>query len=202
MIKHLLSANVLAAVFLSSAVNAQESTDETQQQAETPQTEAAQELDLGETGPRVGEQYVKETSGDWNITCLKTEADNDPCLLRQILSGAEGQPIAEISINKLPEGAAAVAGASLIVPLETLLQAQIAVSIDGAPSKRYNYHHCNPVGCVAQLGFTQGDIDAMKAGSTATISMVSILAPNQLLQIEMSLAGFTSGYDQLEVLQN
>ncbi len=202
MIKHLLSANVLAAVFLSSAVYAQETSDETEPQAETPQTEATEELDLGETGPRVGEQYVKETSGDWNITCLKTEEDKDPCLLRQILSGAEGQPVAEISINKLPEGAAAVAGASLIVPLETLLQAQIAVSIDGAPSKRYNYHHCNPVGCVAQLGFTQGDIDAMKAGSTATISLVSILAPNQLLQLEMSLGGFTSGYDQLEVLQN
>ncbi|NOD63350.1 MULTISPECIES: invasion associated locus B family protein [unclassified Ruegeria] len=202
MIKKLLSANVLAAAFVSSAAFAQETTDDTQAQTEVPQTQATQELDLGESGPRVGDQYVKEESGDWNITCLKTEGDNDPCLLRQILSGAEGQPVAEISVNKLPEGATAVAAASLIVPLETLLQAQIAISIDGAPSKRYNYHHCNPVGCVAQLGFTQGDIDAMKGGSTATISMVSILAPNQLLQIEMSLAGFTSGYDKLDVLQN
>ncbi|WP_209833120.1 MULTISPECIES: invasion associated locus B family protein [unclassified Ruegeria] len=202
MIKQLLTANTVAVAFLSSAVYAQEANDESPQQAEPAQTEAAQELDLGETGPRIGEQYVKETSGAWNITCLRTEEGEDPCLLRQVLSGAEGQPIAEISINKLPEGAEAVAGARLTVPLETMLQAQIAVSIDGAPGKRYNYHHCNPVGCVAQLGFTQGDIDAMKAGSAATISLVSILAPSQLLQIEMSLAGFTSGYDQLEVLQN
>ncbi|MCA0906623.1 invasion associated locus B family protein [Ruegeria marisrubri] len=202
MIKQLLTANAMAVAFLSSAVYAQEANDESPQQAEPAQTEAAQELDLGETGPRIGEQYVKETSGAWNITCLRTEEGDDPCLLRQILSGAEGQPIAEISINKLPEGAEAVAGARLTVPLETMLQAQIAVSIDGAPGKRYNYHHCNPVGCVAQLGFTQGDIDAMKAGSKATISLVSILAPSQLLQIEMSLDGFTSGYDQLDVLQN
>ena len=202
MIKQLLTANAMAVAFLGSAVYAQEANDESQQQDESAQTEAAQELDLGETGPRIGEQYVKETSGAWSITCLRTEEGDDPCLLRQVLSGAEGEPIAEISINKLPEGTEAVAGARLTVPLETMLQAQIAVSIDGAPGKRYNYHHCNPVGCVAQLGFTQGDIDAMKAGSKATISLVSILAPSQLLQIEMSLDGFTSGYDQLDVLQN
>ena len=202
MIKKLLSFNAVAAALCCGAVYAQETTQENQPAAETPQTQSGSELDLGESGPRVGEQYVQEESGDWNITCLKTEDGNDPCLLRQILMGKEGQPIAEISLNKLPEGAAAVAGASLIVPLETMLQAQIALSIDGAPGKRYDYHHCNPVGCVAQLGFTQGDIDAMKSGTKATISLVSVLAPSQLLQVEMSLAGFTSGFDKLEPLQN
>ncbi len=202
MIKKLIPFNVMAAAIWCGAVYAQETAQEDQTPSEIPQTQAGTQLDLGESGPRVGEQYVKEQSGDWNVTCLKTEGGDDPCLLRQILLGQEGQPMAEISINKVPEGNAAVAGASLIVPLETMLQAQIAVSIDGAPGKRYDYHHCNPVGCVAQLGFTQGDIDAMKAGTKATISLVSILAPTQLLQIEMSLAGFTSGFDKLVPLQN
>ncbi|WP_170330143.1 invasion associated locus B family protein [Ruegeria arenilitoris] len=202
MIKKLLPFNVVVAALMCSTVHAQETTQEDQTPSETPQTQTGSELDLGESGPRIGEQYVKEESGDWNLTCLKTEEGNDPCLLRQVLLGPEGQPMAEISLNKLPEGTTAVAGASLIVPLETMLQAQIAVSIDGAPGKRYDYHHCNPVGCVAQLGFTQGDIDAMKAGTNATISLVSILAPTQLQQVEMSLAGFTGGYDKLVPLQN
>ncbi len=198
MIRKLLTFGVATAALFCGAAIAQES----QPQTETEQTELGSELDLGESGPRVGEQYAKEESGDWTITCLKTEDGNDPCLLQQILSGEEGQPIANVSINKLPEGSAAVAGASLTVPLETMLQAQVALSIDGAPGKRYNYHHCNPIGCVAQLGFTQSDIDAMKAGTKATISLVSILAPTQLLEIEMSLAGFTSGFDKLEPRQN
>lgn len=199
MFKNLLSLNVVAALLMSGAVMAQETIQEDQPQGEVPQTESGSELDLGESGPRIGEQYVVEEVGDWAITCLKTEAEKDPCLMRQALTGEEGQPIADISINRLPEGVAAVAGATVIVPLEVLVQAQLALSIDGAPGKRYDYHHCNPVGCVAQLGFTDGDVAAMKAGSSATLSLVSVLAPNQLLQIEISLSGFTGAYDKLSV---
>lgn len=196
MIKKLLPFNVVAAALCCSAVFAQEAQDE-QPEAEVPQTQAGSELDLGESGPRVGEQYVKEEFDDWNLTCLKVQDGDDPCLLRQILVGPEGQPIAEITIEKLPDGIAAVGAASVTVPLETTLQAQIAMSIDGAPGKRYNYHHCNPVGCVAQLGFAQVDIDAMKAGTTASISWVSIIAPQQLQQAEVSLSGFTKGFEVL-----
>lgn len=202
MIKKLISLNVVAAALWCGAVYAQETTPESQTPAETPQTEAGTELDLGESGPRVGEQFVKEKVGDWSVTCINTGTDNDPCALRQILLGPQRQPIAEITIEKLAEGAPAVAGATVIVPLEILLQAQLAFSIDGAPGKRYNYHTCTPVGCIAQLGFTQGDVDAMKAGSKAQLSMVSVLAPNQLIELEMSLSGFTAGFDGLSVNQN
>ncbi|WP_170760705.1 invasion associated locus B family protein [Ruegeria lacuscaerulensis] len=202
MIKNTLSLSFVAAALWCGAAYAQEATQEAETSAETPQTEVGSDLDLGEAGPRVGEQYVKEEVGSWAITCLKTETDTDPCLMRQVLSGPEGQPIADITITKLPESAPAVAGATVIVPLEVFLQAQLALSIDGAPGKRYNFHHCNPVGCIVQLGFTQGDVDAMKAGTKANISVVSVLAPNQLLDIEVSLAGFTAGFDGLSVNQN
>jgi invasion protein IalB len=202
MIKKLLSSNVMAAVLCAGTVYAQETTQESQPAAEAPQTGAGTELDLGESGPRVGEQFVKEKVGDWSIACINSGTDNDPCALRQVLLGPQRQPIAEITIEKLAEGAPAIAGATVIVPLEILLQAQLAFSIDGAPGKRYNYHTCTPVGCIAQLGFTQGDVDAMKAGSKAKLSMVSVLAPNQLIELEMSLSGFTAGYDGLSPNEN
>ncbi|WP_420587096.1 invasion associated locus B family protein [Ruegeria sp.] len=197
MFKNTLAFSILSTALLSGAVYAQEATQDEQSQAQAPQTDASTGLDLGESGPRVGEQYVKEKAGDWTIACIKTETNNDPCALRQVLLGPQRQPIAEVTIEKLPENAAAAAGATVIVPLEVLLQAQLAFSIDGAPGKRYNYHTCNPVGCVAQLGFTQGDVDAMKAGSKAKMSMVSALAPTQLIEMEMSLSGFTAGFDTL-----
>ncbi len=202
MIKKLLSFNVMATVLCCGAVYAQETTQENQPAAETPQTSTGTELDLGESGPRVGEQYVREKAGDWSVTCINTDTDNDPCALRQILLGPQRQPIAEITIEKLAEGTTAVAGATVIVPLEILLQAQLAFSIDGAPGKRYDYQTCTPVGCIAQLGFTQGDVDAMKAGSKAQLSMVSVHAPNQLVELEMSLSGFTAGFDGLNANQN
>ena len=197
MIKKLLPLNVVAAVLLCGAVSAQETQSE-----EAPSAPAENGLDLGTSGPRVGEQFVKEKSGDWEVSCIKAQAGEDPCAMVQILKGQQGDPIAEVSIGKLPEGAAAAAWANVIVPLETLLQAQLALSIDGAPRKLYNYHHCVPVGCVAQLGLSQGDIDAMKAGKKAVFSLVPARFPDQVLNMEMSLAGFTAGFDGLKVNQN
>ncbi|WP_037306785.1 invasion associated locus B family protein [Ruegeria halocynthiae] len=197
MIKKLLPFNVMAAALLCGAVNAQEA-----QNSETPAVPADNGLDLGESGPRVGEQFVKEKSGDWEVSCIKTETDNDPCAMVQIVNGQQGEPIAEVTIGKLPEGGAAVAWANVIVPLETLLQAQLALSIDGAPRKLYNYHHCVPIGCVAQLGLSQGDLDAMKAGSEAVISIVPARAPDQVLQMNMSLSGFTGAFGGLTVNRN
>lgn len=197
MIKKLLSLTVSAAVLMSGAVSAQEA-----QSQETETAPAENGLDLGTTGPRVGEQFVRETSGDWEISCIKAQTGEDPCAMVQILNGQQGEPLAEVTIGKLPEGGAAVAWANVIVPLETLLQAQLALSIDGAPRKLYNYHHCVPVGCIAQLGFSQPEIDAMKSGSTAVVSLVPARFPDQVLQMDMSLSGFTSAFDSLGVNQN
>ncbi|AXT26044.1 invasion associated locus B family protein [Ruegeria sp. AD91A] len=192
MTKKILSLSTVAAVLLCGAVYAQDTT--------TSEPDAG--LDLGQEGPRPGEQFVKEEFGDWDVSCIKAQEGEDPCAIVQILKGNQGDPIAEVSIGKLPEGGAAVAWANVIVPLETLLQAQLALSIDGAPRKLYNYHHCLPVGCVAQLGLSQGDIEAMKSGTKAVFSLVPARFPDQVLEMEMSLSGFTSGFDSLTVNGN
>ncbi len=199
MIRKFIPFNVVAAAMLCGPAFAQETTEQPDAGAEA---EVGSDLDLGESGPRVGEQYVKEQTGEWNISCIKTESEDDPCAMVQILNNQQGDPIAEVSIGKLPAGGAAVAWANVVVPLETLLQAQLAMSIDGAPRKLYNYHHCIPVGCVAQLGLTQGDIDAMKSGQKAVLSLVPARLPDQVLNMDMSLSGFTAGFDGLNVSVN
>lgn len=203
MIKKLVPLTLVTAALLGTAALAQDTTTDTQTPTEADQAAGAgSDLDLGETGPRTGEQFVKTKSGDWDVSCIKAETGEDPCAMVQILKGAQGEPLAEITVGKLPDGGAAVAWANVIVPLETLLQAQLAISIDGAPRKLYNYHHCVPVGCVAQLGLTQGDIDAMKAGTKAVISLVPARAPDQILNMDLSLSGFTAGYDGLTANTN
>ena len=94
-----------------------------------------------------------------------------------------------------------VAGATIIVPLETLLPAALTISVDGAPGKRYNYSFCNPLGCVAQIGLTQADIDTFKGGSEATLALRPAPAPDQLVEMKMSLKGFTAGYNVVDVVQ-
>ena len=151
-------------------------------------------LDLGQ--PILGQVYLKENSGDWRVLCTKTNAAEDPCHLSQTLSDAGG-PVAEVNLYRLAEGSQAVAGAQLLAPLGTLLTTGVSFSVDGAPGKRYNFNHCEQGGCVAQIGLTDGDIAAFKQGTTAIVTLRPAEAPSQLVQVPMSLKGFTSGFDGL-----
>ena len=157
---------------------------------------------LADPGPKVGERYLKEEFNDWSLACIKTEAETDPCSMLQILNGEDGTPIAEFSLFRISNGTQAVAGATVIVPLETLLPAQLTIAVDTNPGKRYNYSFCNPVGCVAQIGLTQADIDAFKKGGTAKISLRPAPAPDQLVELTMSLKGFTASFEKVDVVTN
>ncbi len=205
MIRNLISLNIAAAVLFGGAVYAQETTDTETAPAEGTAPSVGGNLDLGQPvdeSTQVGQRYAKEAFGDWNLTCLKTNLESDPCSLLQQVNGPQDVPMAEFSLFPLPEGQAAVAGANVIVPLETLLTEQLTISIDGAPAKRYAFSFCDPVGCVAQIGLTQADIDAMQKGSKATLRIVPAPAPDQVLRLEVSLAGFTAGFEAVSALEN
>ena len=169
----------------------------------SPATSGEAQLDLGQTvtgEPELGQRYSKETFDDFELACIKIEADKDPCSLLQILEDDNGNPVAEFSLFRISNGSQAVAGATVIVPLETLLPAQLTIAVDSNPGKRYNYSFCNPIGCVAQIGLTQADVDAFRRGSTAKISLRPAPAPDQVVELEMSLKGFTAGYDTVDVV--
>lgn len=203
MIKSLTPMTLAALIAVTSSLSAQESGTTAPQ---TSEQTADQILDLGQPvddgTPKLGDRYPKETHGDWDLACVKTEAETDPCSLLQILTDPNGNPMAEVSLFRIDQpGGQAVAGATIIVPLETLLPAALTISVDGAPGKRYNYSFCNPLGCVAQIGLTQADIDTFKAGGEATLSLRPAPAPDQLVEMKMSLKGFTAGYNVVDVVQ-
>ncbi len=162
-------------------------------------------LDLGQpadASPQLGQRYSKEKIGDWDLACIKTDGESDPCSLLQILNDDKGNPMAEFSLFRIEGQGQAVAGATVIVPLETLLPAQLTISVDGAPGKRYGYSFCNPYGCVAQIGLTEEDIAAFKRGNAATLALVPAPAPDQLVTLDLSLKGFTAGYDKVDVVKD
>ena len=206
MTKTLITLSAAALLALTGAATAQDTTTPAEAApAQEEQKTADQLLDLGtpaDGSPQLGQRYSKEKIGDWDMACIKTEGETDPCSMLQILTDAKGNPMAEFSMFRLEDGGVAVAGATVIVPLETLLPAQLTISIDGAPGKRYNYSFCNPIGCVAQIGLTQADIDAMKKGAKATVSLVPAPAPDQTVSLDLSLKGFTASYDKVDVVSN
>ncbi|QYK40028.1 MAG: invasion associated locus B family protein [Paracoccaceae bacterium] len=157
------------------------------------------DLSLGreENADGIGSNYTAATHGDWEIRCLRAEDGSDPCQLYQLLKDAEGNPISEFTMVNLPAGQQAAAGATAIVPLETLLTQELSLQVDGGAVKKYPFAWCSPIGCIARIGFTQPEIDAMKRGNRVNVTIVPVVAPEQKVTVAMSLRGFTAGYDAL-----
>ncbi len=155
------------------------------------------DLSMGEEiGTEGGaEPFIAESFGDWQMRCISIPEEQDSCQLYQLLDDAEGNSVAEISMFALPAGQQAAAGATIVTPLETLLTQQITIQVDGAQAKRYPFTWCSPIGCIARVGFTQAEVDAFKRGSRATMTIVPVAAPDQQVALDISLTGFTAGYD-------
>ncbi|WP_372613605.1 invasion associated locus B family protein [Aquicoccus sp.] len=206
--KLLSSLSLAAFLALAPALHAQDTTtdpanDESAETEDSPPL--AEGLSMGEEdGQGQIEPYVKAEHGDWSLQCFPVEDEDgeEPCQLYQLLKDDMGTDVAEVAIFRLPEGGQAVAGATVTVPLETLLTAQLTVAIDDGQSKRYPFSFCSPVGCYARIGFTEDDVAAFKRGAKATVTLVPAPAPDQEVVLEMSLSGFTAAYDEASVIEN
>ncbi|MDF3350840.1 invasion associated locus B family protein [Sulfitobacter sp. KE34] len=187
----------------------EEDTPQTEEQQPQPGTsgnasQIEEQLSLGEDAdkdPDLGKPYTKKEIGAWEMRCIKTEEEVDPCQMYQLLADGEGAPVAEVSLFRLPDGGQAKAGATVVVPLETALPAQLTLSVDGGKARRYPYAFCNPVGCYVRMGLTDADIGAFKRGKEAVLTIVPALAPDQEVKLTLSLDGFTASYDEVSVIE-
>lgn len=180
---------------------AAETASEAAAAAEAPATGTPIEPSLGTevTTPELqpGQAYLGEKHGDWEMKCLNNPDGQDPCLMSQLLKDGAGNSVADVSIERLPEGGKAVAVSSVAVPLETLLTQQLTMSVDGSKTRRYPFAFCTQQGCVAHIGFTAAEVASFKKGAKATITIVPAQAPDQKVNLDMSLTGFTAAFNAL-----
>jgi len=163
------------------------------------QTAAEPPLSTGEAvnpPPGPGDSYVGATFDDWEMVCIvAAEGEGeDPCQMYQLLRDAEGNATAEISLFPLPPGQEAVAGATVLTPLETLLTAELVMQVDQNTAKRYPFTFCTAIGCIARVGFTAQEVDNFRRGAVAKWQVVPVAAPDQVIELSMSLKGFTAAF--------
>lgn len=142
----------------------------------------------------VGSSYVEAKFEAWEQRCIRTEDGSDPCQLYQLLLDSENNAVAEFSMFNLPAGGQAAAGATVIVPLETLLTENLVMTVDSAAPKVYPFTFCSSIGCVARIGFTAAEVEQFKRGAKAVLTIVPVVAPDQKVNVDLSLKGFTAGY--------
>lgn len=159
------------------------------------------ELDMGQgsdAAPEIGQTYKREEIGDWNIDCVKAEdGQAEPCQMTQLMTREDGNPIATAAFFRTPEGSQAAAGATIMVPLETLLPAGLLMNVDGNQNKAYNFSFCNASGCVARVGFTEEEMAAFRAGAVATLTIRPAAAADVEVPMTLSLTGFTKAFEQV-----
>ena len=212
--------SLIAILAMGTSLSAQEATTEAEaapaaeaQAVETPTgapaaegaapADAATAAEGLDQGREVDEDpsYIKATYGDWQMKCFRTGTEEDLCQMYQLLTEAAGNPVAKFSLYRLPKSAPVVAGATIAVPLGTLLNEEIKIAIDGGKAKSYAYSFCTMEGCFARIGLAQADVDALKRGVKATLEIVPAQAPDQKVKISVSLNGFTAAFDNASVLE-
>ncbi len=163
--------------------------------ATTPENNLPLGQEVGDGG--IGSTYSAGAFDDWDQRCARSGTDADPCQLYQLLKDQAGSSVAEFTVFGLPAGTGgeAEAGATFISPLETLLTAGLTLQIDGGKPKVYPFAFCAQLGCVVRLGFTPAEIEAMKKGNKMTATIVPFVAQDQRINLDISLKGFTKGYD-------
>lgn len=149
----------------------------------------------GGDGP--GSNYTAANFEAWEQKCVRTESGIDPCQLYTLLKDKDGNSVAEFTMFNLPAGSEgpAIAGATFIAPLETLLPAGMTLQIDTSKVKVYPFTFCTQIGCVARIGFTTEEVEAMKKGANAVLTIVPFVAPTEKVELTMPLKGFTAGFD-------
>ncbi len=161
-----------------------------------PADAAADGFSTGQPVDGIGSTYTRESFEDWSLNCVRVEAGKqEPCQIYQLLKDDKGTPVAEINIVGLAPGGDALAGATIVTPLETLLTEALTLQVDTAQAKRYPFTFCAAIGCIARVGFTEADLAAFKKGNKATISVVPVAAPAQKVTVAVSLKGFTAAFD-------
>ena len=165
-------------------------------------SQEASGLSLGkplETMREPGEIYLAGTKGDWNVRCVTgNPGEDDRCEIQQLLFINDNNPIADISIFKLPAGEIAVAAANVMVPLETLLTKKFRFSFSEESKKEFPFSFCNKNGCLVRMGLLKEDIEAMKKGSSSEIAITHISSPETAINLSLSLDGFTAAFDIIE----
>lgn len=142
-------------------------------------------------------EYTKATHGDWQVRCTTAAVEN--CVLYQLLKDANGTPVVEITMVKLPQGGQAIAGVTAVTPLGTVLTTGFAFQVDSNPARQYPYNWCTPNGCFSRFGLDASGVAMMKTGTAGLVALFSLGQPQEPIRMKLSLAGFTAGFEALPV---
>ncbi len=143
-----------------------------------------------------GENVTRTTQGDWEVAC----APNGECAMAQIGTDAEGTPVLEMVVRKLPEpltigDRTAIAVLDIVTPLGVVLTDGLGLSIDDAARESAPFQICTEQGCLVREPIDATLVERFKKGSNVKVEVVA--AAKGDVTTDLSLRGFTAAFDGL-----
>ena len=191
MIRKLTAVWAVLFVLSGGAAFAQEAEQSTDEQSDTGN--AALDLQVGE----VIVQPTETVFDDWTVICIRNDEGEENCRMQQVVLNDSGTPIATLEVWKINNNTDLVAGSVIALPLGVMLEEGILMQVDQALPRRYRYVMCDRDGCYSRLGLSRNEVGRMKAGSSMSMTIFAFANPDQPIDLEISLAGFTKAFDSM-----
>lgn len=141
---------------------------------------------------------TEEVFGGFTLVCVMPEGGAGECSLNQLLRDSEGNSVAEVSFVAITDDPNLVGGFTVATPLDTLLLAGLAFQLDGGEPASYPFRFCQPGGCFMQLGVTQAELDELTAAPSATVGIVPLAAPDEVVNLTLDMAGLAEGFAKMQ----
>ena len=130
---------------------------------------------------------------DWTVRCEKPAEDApEACFIYQTLVNEKQEPVLQMVVGYLGRNAQPVV--VFTAPLGVALRAGVGVKVDQADMFNLPYERCGPQGCIAGGPLSDQHILAFKNGVK---SQIVLHDGRQPVSLEISLSGFTAGFNAL-----
>jgi len=148
---------------------------------------------------------IGKTFGAWQQHCTPTPppgtapqpgADSqEACFIgQQYIDPGSQRPVLKVTIGFF--GANRQTGAVIAFPLGVPLARGVQINVDGKALSPVPFQFCRRDGCQAFMLMSDEVVSAFKAGSQAVFTLQS--SQNEVLDIPLSLSGFTAGFDSIK----
>lgn len=159
------------------------------QQQPAPQQQAPQGQ---QTGPTVVQVKPEPSQTNWTKVCGKDQAANkEICYTTRDFVSDQGQPVLAVAIYDVKGDPNKIV--RFLMPLGLLLTPGIRFGVDNAQPIPGRYAICFPNGCFAEAQIKDDFVNAMKKGTTLSVSVQNQGAREVSFQIPLS--DFAKGFD-------
>ncbi len=144
------------------------------------------------TGPTVVQVKAEPSQTSWTKVCGKDQAANkEICYTTRDFVSDQGQPVLAVAVYDVKGDPNKIV--RFLMPLGLLLQPGIRFGVDTAQPVAGRYAICFPNGCFAEAQVKDDFINAMKKGSTLSVSVQNQTAREVSFAIPMT--DFAKGFD-------